>query len=256
MQDFDVTLAPGQVRTIDVQADYIYYRAGSAGGADASIEFAPVSGGETVFLYPGQSYRLPPRGSGMGSAWALRNRKGEAPIIGSILMGEGAFQDNRISGSVEVVDGGKNRTRSKVAFMAVVSEGIPNVGMYLNHQIWNPAGSQRVIVLERVTTSTAADLMHFSMARSSVQVGVAAVTGPICKDLSGAPSVAQLRIDKNGAASAKADMFNVLYLPKAIAFVYTLLEPIVISPGTGVNVTAGAVDKDLPTVFEYYEEAL
>lgn len=100
MQFYDINIAPSDAREIQVQGDYVYYLSGSAGGADSTITLRDVSGSDTVLLKPGQAYRLGTGGRNV--RWIVGNYAGTGTIVGLLLMGEGEFSDNRISGSVEV----------------------------------------------------------------------------------------------------------------------------------------------------------
>ena len=253
MQDYDIKLAPGDVRVINVQADYIYYRAGSAGGADPAIEFSRRSGGERVFLYPGQSYRLP-ADSAYGSEWALRNLKGEQTIIGSILMGEGSFQDNRISGAVEVIDGAKSRTLAGMAFSIATA---PGTGVTVNSRvaILNPTGSTKNVVVESVAFAPEA------VATANLYSG----TGPIGladpgiskhMGMAGQISVAQVSKDATtttvGAGTAMWQMSAAaggrdFWVPK---------EPIVIPPGKSLIIWSNVKNVNFAALIEWFEEGI
>ena len=252
MQDFDINLAPGTVRVIDCQADYIYYRAGSAGGADAAIEFASRSGGETVFLYPGQAYRIPARLSGLGSSWSMKNRKGEATIIGSVILGEGEFQDNRISGSVEVIDGGKNRTLANQAFMG--AKYVPGVaGNTPEAQLWNPPGSGKRLIVERITR-TCANGGGVGVFWSNQQ-GATFAGNPLSKLAGGAASVAQLRTTSTVGNQTAPYLFNDVLLA-GVAVSFQLIEPIIVPPGWGLTVGNTVIAGDVIGGFEYFEETI
>jgi len=253
MQDYDVTLDIGQARSINVQADYIYYRAGSAGGADAAIEFSPQAGGESVFLYPGQSYRVPRTARGLGSVWTLRNRKGEGKIVGSVLMGEGSFQDNRISGAVEVIDGGRNRTIAGQAYMGAVA-ALAVAANYSHVQLWNPPGTGKNLVVEAVmAASSAAALIDFGP--QSVMLS----------NLFGAPrskrfatgavaTVAEARYQQ-GVALMLGNSFANVMVPASQTMQVVFHEPIVIAPGWGLMVQSEQVNTLLTATFEYFEES-
>ena len=100
MQHYDINIPAGGAREIQVQGDYVYYLSGSAGGADSTITLRDVSGSDTVLLKPGQAFRLGYGGKNV--RWIVGNHAGAGDIEGVLLMGEGEFSDNRISGSVEV----------------------------------------------------------------------------------------------------------------------------------------------------------
>lgn len=251
MQDYDIKLAPGEVRLINVQADYIYYRAGSAGGADAAIEFAPRSGGESVFLYPGQSYRVPV-GARMGADWTLRNRKGEATIIGQILMGEGSFQDNRISGAVEVIDGGKNRTMAGAAFLGGTA-AIGSATQYTHLQLASVAVGRRVVIKT---------IMIFTNATQQVNVTTnPGLLGTLegyarSKKVGGAASTAQMRSALTAGLTGSAPFYTFPTVTGGVPFLLTLQEPMVLENGENLLVEAASVGTYLGATFEFIEEVI
>lgn len=100
MQYYDINIAPGAVRRINAPGGYIYFLSGSAGGADTTILVRNESGSEAIKLKPGQAFRLPVGGQYLN--WIISNFSGAGTIIGELLIGEGDYFDNRISGTVDI----------------------------------------------------------------------------------------------------------------------------------------------------------
>ncbi|KQQ97419.1 hypothetical protein [Massilia sp. Leaf139] len=255
MQDFDVTLAPGAVRIINVQADYIYYRAGSAGGADSAIEFSPRSGGESVFLYPGQSYRIPSQQRALGSEWAMKNRKGEATIVGYVLMGEGAFQDNRISGAVEVIDGGKAKTLANMAFIASgspTSDGTTAPALYMR----NPAGSGKNIIVKTLSVSVGTAQAYGMCIADGVSGTDNSVAGIISKSQDGV-FAAKVYVHTTGAQVGSIYQSYVTAALSSGQIDKTVFqEPIVVKPGRQIKVFGTTAGTSLFATMECVEEAI
>jgi hypothetical protein len=255
MQDYDINLAPGAVRRIDAQADYIYYRSGSAGGADAAIEFAPVSGGESIFLYPGQAYRVPNKAGGMGYGWTLKNRKGEATIIGVVILGEGQFEDNRISGSVEVIDGGKARTMAGLAFSGAYGAGY-TPGNYSRLSLWNPAGSGKNVILEAIALSSGAALT-VNLYKSDAPATGGSSNGQ-GKLLNGNALVSTAQVIQDSNQPALGSNGTAIWQLAVVANgkdLWKPTEPIVVQPGRALmawGLTAGA---DFALSLEWFEES-
>jgi hypothetical protein len=255
MNIYDIGIEPGGVHTINVQADYIYFRTGSAGGGDTTVVFQPNAGGESVYLQPGQAYKMPAAMSGKNVTWTLRNLKGEGKIGGVILMGEGEFQDNRVSGSVEVIDGGKARTLAGFAYMgagAILGEA----SKYPHVQLFNPAESGRNIVLESMLISvTLASTVDFGP--QAVQLAEVFPAAPVSKKFkAGAtPTVGVIR-RQNAVSNQLGNAFaNIMVQPSAtVPIVFT--EPVVIMPGMGMMVQSESVNNTMAVTFEYFEESV
>jgi len=253
MQVFDLKIAPGAVRFIDVRAAYIYFLNGSAGGGDTTIAFQPESGSETVYLKPGQAYKIP-TGDRIGTRWTMTNVKGEGTIIGQVLMGEGEFTDNRVSGSVEVIDGGKARTLAGVAFSAWVSApGVAGVRSVV--QLQNPAASGKNVVVERIAVAS--------------QVSTGFEVRPGLADVGGGFGTAASKLVTNGALVVSSAIFKVgtravdttstLYLLNAAIgtqAAWRPLEPIVIAPGGILSIVGQSLNADVAASMEWYEDKI
>jgi hypothetical protein len=253
MQVFDININPGAVRLIDIRAGYIYFLNGSAGGADSTIVFQPDSGGETVYLKPGQAYKMSP--GVVGTRWSLRNLKGEAPIVGQVLLGEGDFFDNRISGSVEIIDGGKARTLAGLSFMGAVALA-GAASMQAHVQLWNPPGSVKNIIVESIYIgSSGAATIDFgpSSAPLSTLFGLPTVSK---KFTAMAPSSVTECRTQNNAGLLLGNAFANVMVSASLTAVVALKEPIVIAPGRGLLVQNEMNGMTLSATFEYFEESV
>jgi hypothetical protein len=188
----------------------------------------------------------------MGSSWSIKNRKGEAQITGLIIMGEGEFQDNRISGSVEVIDGGKNRTRAGLAFWSAAYISTA-AGQYPTVQLWNPLGSGRVLVIEQIIVSAAvsgsirAGLLNAAIGASALQATNKLTGGPA--------SYSDVRTADlpNKPYQTMFDFFIQAGVPQVIR----LSEPLILTPGNGFCIHAGAAaGQAINNNIEFYEEPL
>lgn len=255
MQVFDINLEPGKVRLIDVQADYIYYLSGSAGGMDATIQFRPESGGETVYLKPGQAYKLSSEGR-MGNRWSMINLKGEATIIGQVLMGQGEFSDNRISGSVEVVDGGKARTIAGVTFMQCIAVG-PVAGQLAFAQLWNPVGSNRRLVVASVFAATGTTGPNGIVLSYATQALANFIANCQAKRPGAANSIAQARSVNSATTSVVAGQS--MYRepgPNGAMLGRVFDEPLVVDPGYGLLVYTDDPGASVSANVEFIEEVM
>jgi len=255
MQVFDISIAPGASRQIDVQADYIYFLTGSAGGMDTTIAFRPESGGETVYLKPGQAYKLS-RNERMGTRWSMLNLKGEATIVGQVLMGQGEFFDNRISGSVEVVDGGKARTIAGTTFMQCIAVG-PVAGQLAFAELWNPAGSNRRLVVKSVFAATGTSGTNGIVLSYATQALATLIANCQAKRPGAATSIAQARSTNSASTAVVAGQS--LYRepgPNGVKLGRVFDEPLIIDPGYGLLVYTDDMGASLQANVEFIEELI
>lgn len=256
MNIYDIAIAPGAGRQIDVQADYIYFRTGSAGGGDTTIVFQPISGGEAVYLQPGQAYKMPAAMRGKVVSWIIRNLKGEGTINGVILMGEGEFQDNRVSGSVEVIDGGRNTTMAGRAFMLAggVLGGANQCGAW---GLWNPANSGKQLVISAYAASSAV-AGAVSVRNTVVQLAQDNGARGAQKKIGGAaiPGVARYMQESmvNGVRRAGEEDYDYSFIQPNSTLLRTFKEPIIVMPGAGLHMLFQTTASILNGTFEWVEE--
>jgi len=255
MNIYDIGIEPGGVHTINVQADYIYFRTGTAGGGDTTVVFQPSSGGEAVYLQPGQAYKMPASMRGKNVTWVLRNLRGEGKIAGVILMGEGEFQDNRVSGSVEVIDGGKARTLAGFAYMGGVSVA-GQAGTYSHVQLFNPAGSAKNLILEGMLISSSA-AAQVDFGPQTLQLDQLFPVKPVSKKFSagGADTVAVTR-RQNAVSTLLGNAFANVMIQASATVPVKFTEPVVVAPGFGVMVQSETLSAALTVTFEYFEESV
>jgi len=227
---------------------FLYYLAGSAGGADSTIIVRAGNTGQSVLLKPGQSVRLADSDKSVDT-WFISNYAKSQPILGQLLVGDGYFEDNRISGSVEVIDGGMNRTISDSAFMGLGGNSA-GAGLYSQVQLWNPTAAMIAVVKRVVISSATAGIFYLSPSTAA-----AATNGGNCaskKIGSGALSQGQIRYDK--VAAPIVARFHAQNIVANTSYEIKLEEPLVVMPGTGLIVWGG-LNQDLTATFEFYEKA-
>lgn len=252
MQTFDIIIAPGGVRLIDQVANYIYFMFGSAGGGDTTIEIVPVAGGQTIILKPGQAYEFDVEET--ANRWSIKNLKGEGTIIGQVLFSAGKFTDNRVSGAVEVIDGGKNRTMANVAFLgAVVTPG--QAGNAATAQLWMPVGAVKAASVEKIFISSSAAGQVRLLATNII--GVNAGGSPGSKLIGGANGTCLQFADSivgAGVPPGSIRQLAALTVASNQQYVLDFEEPVVIRAGYGLSVqhTLGAAD--INVTFEFFEE--
>lgn len=242
MMNFPLNLAVGFAQPVNQVGNYVYYKAGSAGGADPSIKVKTDLGDEYI-LMPGQGFRLDNR---TFTNLQITNAGAVATIIGSLLIADGGFFDNRVTGSVEVIDGGKNRTLAQVAFIGQYSLA-PGAGLRAVVTLWNPAASGKNLIVNQVSCNCAA---ADSMSVASTQTQQTIIANGTAKKL-GAPGAAgQIQ----GAAVAAATTIATLGSLQN-GQIYRFTEPVIVPPGWGIVVSSSILQSPAGASFEWYEEA-
>jgi hypothetical protein len=184
----------------------------------------------------------------------VQDASGQINVV-KILIADRGFVDDRVTGEVSVIDGGKARTYGGGAFLASVNIG--PVAAQLSHlQLFNPAGSGKNVILSAFSVSSATSGL-LVIGRYNVPLTTSlAVTTAVNKLAGGAAGVSQLR-SQNSVGNLIVG--SPMYLPNIAAsttFVCNLKEPFLIIPGTGIVLEHNSVNTDLAAGFEFYEEPL
>lgn len=151
MQLYDISVEPNKTRQLDAQGSYFYYYSGDAGGADTTITIRGLSSGLRIILKPGQAYRLPQ--GNKETSWVLTNYTNTATIVGNVIVGDGDITDNRITGSVEVIDSSQNRVNANIAFGSSIRIAT-QVGYQNSLGISNPSTSTKKVFVNEVSIYT------------------------------------------------------------------------------------------------------
>jgi hypothetical protein len=164
MRDYRFDFANGTtdlVETMSVRTGYVrFYELLSGGGIDPRIRVESMGGGWGVVLRPGQGFRLPAEEA---AGVVVTNISGTA-MAGALKLGprEWAFEDQRLTGTVNVVDQSSAITQSDQAFAAVLS---PNAvaGQYAFGQVYSNTAGKVLEVRRIIATGTAAGTLfvHF-----------------------------------------------------------------------------------------------
>lgn len=255
MQIFDITVPAYAPFVVHAPGRYIKYLAGSNGGGDATLVITPGGqGGSKITLQPGQAYRI---GAGAKSpdSWTLANYANGAAIVGKVVVGDGQIDDPTIAGTVQVIDGGKFRTLNGSAYTAFGWIG-QVASQFGRVQLWNPAGSGKRVVLERLwpySDQTGAQAMHIKF--SPAQIGTLAQIG-----------VQKLAPGASGAAGVYSEATTIMSStyggavlmacgqPASTNAMLQIDEPYVIPPGNGLILYSVFPNVALGCTFEWYEE--
>lgn len=171
---------------------------------------------------------------------------------GTILIADNAFIDDRITGSVEVIDGGKTRTNSGMAFSSYVgTNGV--AGNFTHAQIFNPAGSNKNVILKSFTLSGDA---YSSIYISPVSIELTTFRNlGVSKKSNGDDGVARLNVQNNPVV-LQSKILMALNVVANAQIIINFQEPLLIVPGTGVNFVNNIPAVSLSANLEFYEEAI
>lgn len=175
-----------------------------------------------------------------------------AQTVGIQISGGGAGS-NRVLGEVSVIDGGKFRTLSGMAFSWAAGCGAV-AGQFAKNQIFNPAGSGKNIVVKAYSCSVpAASTVFMHVTNAPLATLSAAIQATKMASLSGPVAVSR----SENAASITASPRYIDYVQFSAAGIYgkVMQEPIVLIPGWGLVVEQSTVNTTVNTVFEWIEES-
>lgn len=245
---FDASQSGG-VRQIDAKGTFFRYESGSANGADVGVKVR-LDGNDCGIFYPGDSIEQLPI---VATRWEIVPNS--AVCKGVVRVGMGRVSSARLVGTVDVMDSGKERTKSNLAFADsgfIANAPATNFGTV---QLFNPAGSGKRIIVQRVVTNCT-QTTNINLSFSVTQAAV--LRRQVMPKLSGgAAGVSQVRTE-NGAASigGAAQIQRAVQANAPIAI--DLREPFVVVPGYGLTVWADPVAGvyGLFADFELIEEVL
>lgn len=252
MQPYDIAIAPNQSRTIDAAGNYVYFYAGSAGGADPTILIKGASSGLQIPLAPGQGLRLP--GGQRESSWIIQNRAGAGTIIGTIAIGDGAITDNRVTGDVNVIDASRGLVLSDLSYWTNAYQAAV-AATFAHCAVWNPAGSPKNLSVHvtGLISGTSVQVLARSLNVQPAAGWTAVAVANRNIGQAGAP-VHQLWTTTNAAAQGAA-----INLPGYTLAANVLLStmrprsPFVVKPGAGLALYSTTLNTDLGAHFDVEE---
>jgi hypothetical protein len=240
---YDFTLIAGQSQVLEVRGSYFKYKGGLG-----AIRVTPSSGGP-VDLLPGQGM------SGIAfERLTIKDLTGNANM-GFVLAGDGKWDDDRITGTVEVLEGGKARTLAGMAFCATVETGAVDAAMLGRAAIFNPVDSVKRIVVEAIGLSSpyAQKCNMFAM---SAMLATDAGPGASKDFISAKTSVARLstgQVSIPGPGPAARWQLSVIANGRDV---WTPKEPIVLAPGSGIVLWSQTQGVYFAASFEWFEESI
>lgn len=184
----------------------------------------------------------------------LVNRSG-VQNVGTILVSDANFVDDRITGEVTIIDGEKFRTLNGGALSgSAISTAV--AGQHSYTQLWNPAASGKNVIVKQVEISLSgtgvipAFLYFTTVAQANLQP-----TRISNKKSGSATGVAQIRSETlaTNVNSTQGYLRSGTVSATGI-LTYRFQAPIVITPGYGLTVGANVQTVDLLTNFDWFEE--
>jgi hypothetical protein len=240
---YDFNLAPNTGLQIDVAGKFFKYKSGTG------LIRVRTSKGGFVDLLPGQGVW-----NTEFTSITIFDRTG-LQNAGVILAGAFDFHDDRITGSVEVIDGGRTRTGLGVAYMGAV-KCQPADPQFSYVQLWNPAGTGKNLVIGKIIVSVT----------TSTQVDFGPATVPLTSDFPSqprsklfapgeVPTIAQTKY-QNAPGYILGSSFGNVLVQANQSVVIEFLEPVVVTPGRGFTVASEAFNAALVTTYEYFEDKI
>lgn len=223
---------------MDVKGRFFKYRSGTG------LIRVRASNGGYVDLLPGQG------------VWNLnydslnvQDRSG-AQNAGVLIAGDFDFHDDRITGTVDVVDGGKARTIGAAAFSMACATG-GTATLFPVAQIFNPSANKRVIVEQVIFSTDVAAVQRVGI--EPALVGGAGAKG-ISKLSGSSDSAAINSIGQIAGNPAGFKYLATIYQGAGVPATYKFTEPVVLLPGYGMSVGGSVPNQNIIATFEFFEE--
>ncbi|HDR8925162.1 TPA: hypothetical protein QDB26_004169 [Burkholderia vietnamiensis] len=244
IQSYDIQIPAGGAQTLEAGGQIFDFL--SSGSAFDQIQVLPEFQQGNVTLKLGQGFDA----GKVVNRWFVKN-PGTTAINGTVVLSTAGFRNFRITGDVNVLDGGKSRTLAQAAFcgngvQAAVAAQFSRV------QLWNPAGSGVRAVVESLSIHVPAGLTAAAYF-ATAQLATLEEAGQ-SKLANGAAAKCSIYMD----TTAVAPTFPLLTQVAAQANSTTPFqpkEPFIVPPGYGLELWSSTLNAMLGVNFEWYEEA-
>jgi hypothetical protein len=243
MAQYDLNLVPNGAQTLDVAGSYFTYKSGLGAIRVTS------SDGAVVDLLPGQ---------GMSKLkfdrLTVKDISGVANV-GVLLAGNGEWHDERITGTVDVVDGGKSRTLANMAFVAAsgpAADATTTPAMYLQ----NPAGSGKNIIVKSFSISVIEAQAYGLCWVTGVTGADNTASSIVSKSEQGVFAAKLFRHDTGNRLAGAQSSMATDNLPANGRSLTVFQEPIVIGPGRQIMAFGTKPASSMIVVMECIEEKI
>lgn len=172
---------------------------------------------------------------------------------GTIIVAGSDFVDDRITGEVSTIDGGKARSNAGSAFSAYAYQ-VGGTGNFAYVQLWNESVNRVLMVNGAILLTNGAN--GVSLAITNAAAASAQAYGRAKRAGMPASAAARVRIESTptaaglGSGGALATL-----LMNTSTQTYRPTEPIVIPPGYGLAAIGTGQGGDLGATFEWFEES-
>ncbi|WP_175899096.1 hypothetical protein [Burkholderia vietnamiensis] len=244
IQSYDIQIPAGGTQLLEVGAQIFDFL--SSGSAFDTIQVLPEFQQGNVTLKLGQGFDA----GKVVNRWFVKN-PGTTAINGTVVLSTAGFRNFRISGDVNVLDGGKSRTLSGVSFLAYGnSTGVAS--QYGRVQLWNPVGNTNRLIVSGGTLLANAVAQVATLDFMTAPLANVGENG-VSKKSGSATSTAYLTWDTTLTASALPVM-KALSCQANLSQDFKLSEPIVVLPGAGLVMYSSFQNAFIGAGFEWYEE--
>ncbi|MFB9125935.1 hypothetical protein E2553_33190 [Paraburkholderia dipogonis] len=250
IQAYDINLAPagsqGSTQIIESTAQICDFL--SSGSAFDQIEVRPNFTQGSAVLKLGQGFDF----GALVDRWLIVN-KGTTAVSGQVMLSTSGFRNFRISGDVNVLDGGKSRTLQNGAFLGT---GFASAlaSNYSHVMLWNPPGSGKNVIVESFNATSPNGAYIAALIFQNATIGTLQAATVASKLAGGAAGVAQIYKAQQATVPAGTQMISVGGAANAVV-TNTFKEPLVIPPGWGVvSAFVNVQGIGNQTGFEWYEE--
>lgn len=246
MRDYRFDFSNGTtdlVEAFSVRTGYVrFYELLSGGGVDPRIRVESMGGGWAVVLRPGQGFRLPAEEQ---AGVVITNLAGTA-MAGLVKLGprDWEFEDQRLTGTVAVVDSNFALTSSGLALIAF-SGLTPAANQYAYIQVLNPAASGKIVEVQSILYGVGAVSTPNLFITSGLTLSANVANGVSSKLASSAPLFStQIRTQSDPAILSGRQIMNWFFSSQGNA-IKDFKCPILLNPGDSLMMAGGLMSTSL-----------
>lgn len=250
-------------RHIQAKGRHFRYVSGSSVSGNLGLMLLVDSVPQGVY-YPGDAIEYPQE----YSQWELR---GVSPDLrGLVSIGSGRVASQRLDGTVSINGGTVNTVAEGLAQsmegQVFAASGVIEqaaAGCYPVIQLWNPAGSGRVMAVDALQVRLGnTDPATWVMVRDAVQLPTPLVTTPAVNHDTTGPASATVCHERVNMAPAAADAqasgaalirYRGVVNQESGTFERDFARPIIVRPGSGLTVVLRAITTGLSARWEWRE---